>query len=719
MLSEKDLLLAVHMAKENEDIYLDHNRQVTVLRGGVAAMSFYLPKNRTDSLGQLFSSVIDENNSEENYAIYLSDGKEIRENDKTKVMVLRNQIVKLTWDEFISSYQSAFVNAETVEKLSDKFDCVFANDLEKLISYSKHGITFTGDINARLFSFDEMMDLNYQADGELLLPIAEYEGSIICYQCSSRFFVRLENGEIKNKSTNLDEVVIDAAREIDESILNIEEQLEKLSIGTIKKIDLPDEDGIEMIAKTIEVDGTEVNVKISDDVSFDMSALIELVDIKIDEMFQAQKDKEKENVAKIKTKLDQMTQKNEEAKAKIKEREQAKKSFRLDIVSSLKNSAKNYAFNLNETAKLVVSHLPYYEIGDGLGIIKVPALELTDHSVIEGNNIDLGRINLKTVSIDSKKAVFEVVKAPLVVDMQGTGLKRGNKIEFLFDKEKAYRINKSGAMETWSMSLEKASFTRELRNTEYGRLMKLMKDTETYQKYSEIEKYETKNSVMLFLYFVMNNNDEAKKVELERIIKTNESLYEEFISKYNLEKAMQEKDLLSSFRDKEKFIEKANFVRGLIDSNWVYYPRYIFGQHRYFERDALMEEYINYRNDSLSLDAFKIYLEKLFAQYNLYSKLKGEGKENLDACLNYLSKVFKNNPVYGETVKYEIEKHILIDESEEELSLLISKICRRGIDDYNDFKEYEYEVQELYRKGELKYPIFSDKFELDSIKGEI
>lgn len=718
MQEEKDLLLAIHMAKENEDIYLTKERKVLISKDQQYISSFYLSQNRVSSLEQTFANVLNTDNNDEDYAIYYGD-EEIRENDKTKVLVLRNQLSKITWNEFLNDYPNILVNDEEISKLIDKFDCVFSKDLEKILTYSTYGVSFSGELDARLFSFEEKLEKTYMHEGELLLPIAEHGKAVICYQCSKRYFVRLENEVIVNTSTELEDVIVDINKEIDDSILNIEAQLEKLSIGTIKKIDLPDEDGIEIREKTIEVDGTEVNVKINDDAYFDMSALVALVDNKIDELIAMQKEEEKSKVATIKTKLEKMTQKNEEAKARIKEREEAKKAYRLDIVSSLKKVSANYAFNLNETAKLIVSHLPFYEQKESLTIIAVPEIEENDYSVIEGRNIDLGRIVLKTISLNKQKAVFEVVKAPLVVDMQGNSLKKGSKLELEFDKEKSFRLNKSGAMETWAITLDKASFERELRNIEYGRIMKLLKETESYKKYGEIEKFETKNSVMLFLYFVMQNGDEKVQAELEKIIKNKEKLYEEFISKYNVEQAVLEKDLLASFTDKEKFIEKVNFVRGLIDSNWLDYPRYIFGQHRYFERDLLMEDYINYRNDSLSVEAFRLYLEKLFEEFNLFKKLDIEAKENLDLCLDYLSRVYKNDTVYGETLKYEVEKQILIDESEEELSLLISKLCHRGISDYNDFKEYEYLVQELYRKGELKYPIFSDKFEVGSVKGAI
>lgn len=718
MREEKDFLLAIHMAKEKEDIYLSKNREVVIFKEGQAVSSFYLSKKKIDSLTKLFSNIIETKKNDDTYALYSSDETIVRENDEAKIKVISNHINKIGWDTFLESYQDVSKKDEEIAELIDRFDCVFSQDLEKIISFSTYGVEFS-DVDAKLYSLDEMLNSEDHHEDELLLVIGEYEGNLIAYKCSERYFVKLEDGNIINKSTLIEEINVDLGKDIDVSIMNIDEQLEKLSIGTIKKIDLPDEESL-IAEKTITVDGTEVNVKMNESSEFDLGAIVDLVEDKIDELLRKQDEAEnKQQVAKIKTNLEKMTLKNEEARAKIREKEAAKKTFRLDIADSLKTATKNFAFNLNETAKLVVKHLPFYENKDSLSIIAVPQVELNDYSIVEGFEIDLGRIVLKVLTLDKNKVVFEVLDANLVVDSSSLSLKEGRKLEFNFGEEKSYRLNKEGAMESWALSVEKASIEKELRTIEYGRLMKLMRETETYRLYSEIEKHESKTSLMLFLYFVMRNNDTAKLEELREILKTNETLYEEFITAYNIENSTEERDSLASFNDKKKYVDKLNFVKGLVDSNCLEYPRYIFGQHRFFERDSVMLDYINYRNETLSNDAFRLYLEKVFAQYKLYEDLDDEGRGSLIKCLDYLSSVYKDNPVYGETVKYEIEKHILTNENEEDLSLLISKICGRGITDYNEFKEYEYNIQELYRKGELKYPIHSEKFEVGSIKGEI
>ena len=49
-------------------------------------------------------------------------------------------------------------------------------------------------------------------------------------------------------------------------------------------------------------------------------------------------------------------------------------------------------------------------------------------------------------------------------------------------------------------------------------------------------------------------------------------------------------------------------------------------------------------------------------------------------------------------------------------SLLISKLCRRGIKDYSTFIEYESVMKEKYRLGSLKYPLYSEDFGIEEIR---
>ena len=58
----------------------------------------------------------------------------------------------------------------------------------------------------------------------------------------------------------------------------------------------------------------------------------------------------------------------------------------------------------------------------------------------------------------------------------------------------------------------------------------------------------------------------------------------------------------------------------------------------------------------------------------------------------------------------------MIGATEEDISLLISKLCRRGIRDYSVFVEYDVMMKNKYRLGELQYPIFSESFGIEEIR---
>jgi len=58
----------------------------------------------------------------------------------------------------------------------------------------------------------------------------------------------------------------------------------------------------------------------------------------------------------------------------------------------------------------------------------------------------------------------------------------------------------------------------------------------------------------------------------------------------------------------------------------------------------------------------------------------------------------------------------MIGAEEEDIALLISKLCRRGITDYAAFVEYDVMMKEKYRLGQLTYPIYSENFNIEEIR---
>ncbi len=387
-----------------------------------------------------------------------------------------------------------------------------------------------------------------------------------------------------------------------------------------------------------------------------------------------------------------------------------------DILSSITNTFENFVVNLNDHQKLVVEHLPYYELNDSFGIIQVPEIELNDYSLIPGKEIKIDKIKFLVHDLTHNRVDLIVKSAPNIYMENGTKLRKESHIVIGLNDEYTFKLHKNDAMETWTIRMNQATFERELRELDYHNILSLVSKTKYYPQLGNLEKYELQKTIMLFLNLVMKKQDYDTLDKLYKIIKNDKEKYEEFVTDYVLQDAYKQKDTLPSYEDKKDFLEKINFVRGLVDSNWLDYPRYIFGSHNYFAKDAFLKNYLEDLNEKLQESAFYDYLKKILNEYNLFKDLDKEGTKNLELCLQYLSLVYKHNPYVGENAKYKIEKAILIGVSEEDLALLISKICRRGIKEYANFREYETNLREKYRVGELKYPIYSEYFELEDIR---
>ena len=382
----------------------------------------------------------------------------------------------------------------------------------------------------------------------------------------------------------------------------------------------------------------------------------------------------------------------------------------------LTSALNNYKINFNDTQKLVVEHLPYYEMPTEFGVIQIPEIEIDKITLLPSGELDLGKIKLLVHKLTNNKVDLLVQNASFITDKDNNKIKQGTHLELDLNNEINLRLNKKGVMETWTLRMEKSTFQKELRNIDFGKVMNNIINLEGYKKLGNIEKYELQKSVMLFIDFVMRNKEFNELEELYRILKEEPTLYEEFITKYNISHALELKDSLVSYDCKKEFVTKLNYVNGLIDAKWLDYPRYIFGTHNYFMTDELLQDFMDDLNNSLKEEDFADYLKKLFNEYEMFINLDSDGEYNLNKCLEYLSVLYKYNPYLGEYYKYQIEKTFMIGATEEDISLLISKLCRRGIRDYSVFVEYDVMMKNKYRLGELQYPIFSESFGIEEIR---
>lgn len=491
--------------------------------------------------------------------------------------------------------------------------------------------------------------------------------------------------ENKEKITKEEIIVSDAAGKEDKTILA------KLNTEISKLDDVKEE-------------ATEKNV-ISDEIGKEASTIL----IKLEtELKEQERIREEERSAK---------------EARRKEREAKEKQEKADILSlselinnSIYNAFDNYKINFNDTQKLIVEHLPYYEFSNDFNVIQIPEIEYDKVTLLPNAEVNLGRIKLKVTKCSDENIELLVQSATSIISKDGNKIKKGDYLVLNPETEIALRLNKKSAMETWSLKMEKSTFEKELRNIDFKKIMNQITELESYQKLGNIEKYELEKSIMLFLKFVMDNKDNTALEELYKTINKKPGLYEEFITKYNNQNSLKNKDSLATYEDKKAYLTKLNYVNGLIDAKWLDYPRYIFNAHNYFEEDDFLEEFITELNASLTEKDFYNYLIQLFNEYEMFTNLDEIGKENLDKCILYLSRLYQYNPDLSEDNKYKIEKSFMTGATEEEMALLISKLCRRGIRDYSMFVEYNAVMREKYLMGELKYPIYSEYFEVEEIR---
>ena len=332
---------------------------------------------------------------------------------------------------------------------------------------------------------------------------------------------------------------------------------------------------------------------------------------------------------------DAMNEKILNNKKKQEEKEEALTLNQL-IYFTVQNSLDNFKINFNDTQKLVVEHLPYYEFTNSFDVIQIPEIEKDKITLVPGGEVDLDKIKFSVDKLTKDKVELVVKSASSIIDKDNNRLKKGSIITLDLKDEIALRLDKKNAMETWSLHMEKSTFEKELRNVDYGKVMNEIIKLDSYKKLGNIEKLELEKSIMLFIHLVMVHDEEKQLKELYRILDEEPTLYEEFVTKYNIGHSLELQDSLATYEEKKEFVTKLNYVNGLIDAKWLDYPRYIFASHNYFSNDILLEDFNDELNESLKETDFATYMKKLFKEYDMFKDLDELGQINLDKCLEYL-----------------------------------------------------------------------------------
>ena len=385
------------------------------------------------------------------------------------------------------------------------------------------------------------------------------------------------------------------------------------------------------------------------------------------------------------------------------------------IDNSLTDSINNYRINYNDSMKLVVEHIPYYQNDNSFGVVQIPELEVKKHTLLPGIYLDFDKIKFKVLKLMEDKVELLIEKATNISNEQGDKIKKGDIIKMDSSTEIVYLLDKKDAMESWTFKMEKTVYDKELRRVEYTKLLNCIKAKTNYETLTNIEKVETQKSIMLFVDLISKNNETEKLDELYSVIKNKED-YAKYITEYNNNQAHKDKDSLPSYDHKKEFLEKLKYVDTLISTNAITYPRFIYSSFNYFDGEQMLEDYLEDLNNNIKENDFSNYLKKVFKHNEIFTNLDEVGKDNLNKCLEYLSVVYKQHPEIGEEEKYKIENALIITSEDEDIALLISKLCRKGIKDYNSFKEYDSLIKEEYRTGNLKYPLYSEDFDIEEVR---
>ena len=447
----------------------------------------------------------------------------------------------------------------------------------------------------------------------------------------------------------------------------------------------------------------------------DESSRYELVKEKIEAKEEEKPKEDKQEFVVSKDITDNIRESVKKSLKKIEKEELAEIDLERLIDNSLTDSINNYRINYNDSMKLVVEHIPYYQNDNSFGVVQIPELEVEKHTLLPGISLDFDRIKFKVLSLSDDKVELLIDKATNISNENGDKIKKGDIVKMNSSTELIYLLDKKDARESWTFRMEKAVYEKELRRIEYSKILNLLKAKTNYDALANVEKIETQKSIMLFLNFIVKNNEINKLEELYEVIKNGDN-YAKFVTEYNNNQAHEDKDSLPSYDHKKDFLEKLKYVNTIISTDAITYPRYIYASFNYFDGEQLLEDYLEEINNSVRENDFGNYLKGLFKQNGVFTSLDEVGKDNLNKCLEYLSALYKHHPNIGEEDKYKIENTLIITSEDEDLALLISKLCRKGIKDYNSFKEYDSLMKEEYRTGNLKYPLYSDDFDIEEVR---
>ena len=379
-------------------------------------------------------------------------------------------------------------------------------------------------------------------------------------------------------------------------------------------------------------------------------------------------------------------------------------NFPLNLYEGFNDTLFNFNKDLNNTSKIYVSHIPYVS-KDNNSLLVIPKVEEYTLDLINDIEFKISNLTLKVKSLNSKEISLKAItKSNVLIDKKV--INKNDVLTFKMNEEHVFNLDSKDGIETWNFVFKRGTFKKEYRRIHFEKIKQILEKKDNFKNLTIVEKYETYKSILLFLYFINQKQDEGKLDELYSLLDGN--LYEEFLTDYNI-KEVEKNTTFKSFNDKKIFVEKVSFVDTLVKYNWLSYPRYIFSTISYFNKDKIMRDFDIMFNQMISKTSFKDYLIKLFEQNSLYQNVS----KNFEYMLNLLSNMYYVDIKNGEDKKYYIEKLVINNTKEDDLSYSISVLVSAYIRDEKVREKYLDELQEKYRKGDLKEPLYIEKLEVN------
>ncbi len=379
-------------------------------------------------------------------------------------------------------------------------------------------------------------------------------------------------------------------------------------------------------------------------------------------------------------------------------------NFSLNLLEGFNDTLFNFNKDLNNTSKIYISHVPYVSKNNN-SLLVIPKIEEYTIDLVNDIEFKISNLVLKVKSLNNKEISLKAMsKSNILMDKKVVN--KNDVLTFKMNEEHVFSLDSKEGIETWNFKFKKETFKKEYRRIHFEKIKQILERKDEFKKLTTLEKYETYKALVLFLYFINQKQDEAKLDELYSLLDSN--LYEEFITDYNI-KEVEKNTTFKSFNDKKIFVEKVNFVDTLVKYNFLSYPRYIFSTVSYFDKDKIMKEFDYIFNKMITKETFKEYLIKLFEQNSLYQKVS----KNFEYMLNLLSNMYYVDIKNGEDKKYYIEKLVIDNTKEDDLSYNISVLLSAYIKDEKLREEYLEDLQDKYTKGELKEPIYNNMLEVN------